>query len=56
MLILKFCIWSRNVFTLPAIYGEDLTRGESNLGGNFETRSVGDPDKETIGRSGVLCL
>ena len=37
VLILRFCIWSRNVFTLPVVYGEDLTRDESNLYRNFET-------------------
>ena len=31
LLILRFCIWSRNVFTLAVVYVEDLTRGESNL-------------------------
>ena len=56
VLILRFCIWSRNVFTLSVVYGEDLTRGESNLDRNFETWKVGDPGKETIRRSGVLGL
>ena len=37
VLILRFCIWSRNVFRLAVVYGEDLTRGESNLDRNFET-------------------
>ena len=37
VLILRFCIWSRNVFTFPVVYDEDLTRAESNLERNFET-------------------
>ena len=56
VLILRFCIWSRNVFTLPVVYGEDWTRGESNLDRNFETWWVGDPGKENVGRGEVLGL
>ena len=37
VLILRFCIWSRNVFTLAVVYGEGLSKGESNLDRNFET-------------------